>query len=352
MKRIHDNQNNIEQLRNVLPNSWGTIGPRFVEASEAIAAHFSMKHGLLLFSVSAALETILRGWNISYGDEVIVASWSDPLDSMVTAAVGATPVFADVCPDTFTLSAAQLEGCLTPNTKAVIADLPAGNPCNAKALSAFCKAKGIRLILNLGDSWDTTFEGKPIASYADAAFLNLSEQKVVDLGLAGGIVTDDADSFNLFYAYHNCGRPFGDGCTLSFDSIIGGDFRVAEWQAALLVAAMPGIADTVATCRARYDEIVTLTKDGFAPIQTVENGRSSCAGVLLAPNGGDQTAALKKLSEAGYAVSAPYAAMHGQPFWSNGYFNKLTGKTVAATHSNYPNSINAASTLIFVSVEK
>ena len=241
MNYIYKTARESELLCSVIEGAWGTIGPHFLNANEDIAKHAGVCRSLVTFSVTAALETILRGKNIGFGDQVIVADWCNPIDPMTTAAVGATPVFAKTN-EQKQLSPSALETLVNQNTKAVIADLP-DNPAE---LSAFCKEKGLYFIINLSDSWGVQVDGKAIHTYADAAFVDMSQDCALDLGLAGAIITDNDEDFNLFYAYHNCGRPMGDGCTLSFDEIIGGDLRIAEFQASMIPGRLAQLEEQIA----------------------------------------------------------------------------------------------------------
>lgn len=207
---------------------WGTVGPRFLEANLALAKTFGTQYALLTFSATAALESILRGFGIGAGDEVIVGALSDPADASVVMAVGAAPRFCDSEADSSALSPFFVRSSLTPKTKAIVADLP----CDVAALRQIADEHGLKLILNLLDCAD------PRASLAHAAFVDMSVGCRVDLGLAGAAFTDSQEDFDCFYAHHNCGRPMGDGATLSFDETVGGDLRIAEWQAALLLCRM------------------------------------------------------------------------------------------------------------------
>lgn len=242
MNIINKTAQEAELLCSVAEGQWGTIGPHFLNANQVIAKHAGVKHALVTFSASAALETILRGKNIGCGDEVVIASWSDPVDSMTVAAVGATPVFANVSQENPTLTPDAIAQVLTEKTMAIIADLSA----DIAGLSAHCKEKGIYFILNLGDAWGAAQHGIPVHQYADSAFVDMSEGCALDLGLAGAIITDSEEDFPLFYAYHNCGRPMGDGATLSFDEIIGGDLRVCEWQSVMIPGRLAQLEEKIA----------------------------------------------------------------------------------------------------------
>ena len=331
MKCFAHTQQEAETLTAVLPGAWGTVGPKFEEAGPAIAKHIGTAYGLMVFSPSAALETILRSFNIGYGDEVIVAAWSDPVDAMTAAAVGATPVFADICSHTLTLTEKTVARRITEKTRAVIADLPGGNPCDAKGLRQLCRTHGMKLIFNLDDAWTAKQEGIPLVRYADAAFVNFSKGKILDLGLAAAVVTDDVENHKLFYAYHNCGRPWGVvESTLSFDAIMGGDLRIAEWQASLLPGRLEKMAQVDAVGKTQAAAIAAVLPAGTVPVAVLPGGQAAGRGVLVV---------------SGDAGSPLYPAMHLQPFFKDPYFKKLTGCCVDYEEGNFPISSNAAKTV-------
>lgn len=326
MDYIKKTQQEADLLTAVLPNAWGTVGPKFEEAGDAIAKWLEVGYGLMVFSPSAALETILRSFDIGYGDEVIVAAWSDPVDAMVAAAVGAVPAFVDICPDTLTLSPAKAADAITDRTRAIVADIPGGNPCDAKALRALCDAKGLKLILNLSDSWSAKQDGVPLVKYADAAFVDFSQGKAIDLGLAAAVVTDDVENHKLFYAYHNCGRPWGVvESTLSFDEILGGDLRVAEWQASLLPGRVAQAVEIDALWKKQTEAAAAVLPAGAA-VAVIPGGEAAGRGILTKAAAGEVL----------------YPAMALQPFFRDAYFEKLTGTVLNHKEGDFPAAEAAA----------
>lgn len=278
-------------LLDILDHEWGTIGPKSLEAGKALASYCGLQYGLALFSASAAFEAALRGQNIGYGDQVIVAAYGDPLESMATALVGATPVFADIDPETLTVTAETAEAKITVHTRAIIMGLHAGKTAHVKAVAKLCREKGLLFILDLSDAFGAEVEGEPAAKLADLSIINMEQGKLLDVGLAGAIVCEREDVFQQCFSHHNCGRPLGVGSTLSFDKVLGSDLRIAEWQASLIGG--------------RLEQYDADWKAG-------------------------------KRSDYGFEL------MYNQPVWSSDYYKKQTGSLLEYINADYPNSIKAA----------
>ena len=137
MKNTRRDPEEKRRLLGVLDAEWGTIGPRFAEASEAAAKAAKVAFGLCVCSASAALEVILRAFNIGRGDEVIVAAWSDRFDSLTCASVGAVPAVADVDEKTLTLTPDTAAKALSDRSPIFPAAIPATPPlCLISAVRA------------------------------------------------------------------------------------------------------------------------------------------------------------------------------------------------------------------------
>ena len=342
-------------LEAVLNGAWGTIGPKSIASAELIAKRLNVNHGLLLHSASAALEAQLRALEIGYGDEVIVASYGDPIDSMTVAAVGATPVFADIDPDFVVLSPESVKKAMTSKTKAVITDIPGGNPCDAKKLADLCGESGAKLIINLGDGYDSLYDGLFLTHYAWGTVLNLSDGCAVSAGAGGAVVNNDKDAYCACFAYHNCGRAPGDGSTLVMDDILGGNMRITEWQAAMVEAGISELDDVLAKRKNNAKKISqALSSCGWlTPVPVIDKGVSS-PGALIFRYGKDKNnnlpvdTAVGELRGQGYDARRPWKAMHRQPAFASPYFQKITGRTGKYGDAGLDNSIAAEEELIWI----
>ena len=93
-----------------------------------------------------AIVLALRALGIGKGDEVITVSWTFFATAESIAAVGATPVFIDVCPDTYCMNPKLIEAEITEKTKAVLPVHFYGNSCDMDAIREICKKHKLYLI--------------------------------------------------------------------------------------------------------------------------------------------------------------------------------------------------------------
>ena len=233
----------IETELSVLESDvWGTIGTYSVSAAKALAEYSGAKYGLLCHSYDAAYEAVLRHFGARFGegqtsDATVVGEVSAPADSLVAVCVGSTPVFADVCENCGMIRPKNLEAFLESielPIRAVVLDYLVGRKDDYKLsrLYEICRARKIPLILNVGGYIGARHEGKPLTDFCDAAIFSLGKGSAIDVGMSGLVLTNDMSIFQGAFAYHNCGRGFGEGASLVMNDIVGGDLRVTEWTAA------------------------------------------------------------------------------------------------------------------------
>jgi dTDP-4-amino-4,6-dideoxygalactose transaminase len=232
-------QKEIETLNSGV---WGTIGPHATAAEKALAAQTGAAHGLICHSEGAAYETVLRYFgaglcDLPHGDAVLVGESSMPADSLGAICVGSTPLFCPVCERCGMIRPKGLEEILENAPlpiRAVVVDYFAERPVaetyKLDVISKICHDRGVRLVLMAGGCIGARHADKPLTAYADAVVYSLGQGSAVDAGGGGFVATDDPSVWGGVFAYHNCGRTPGAGCSLVMDNI-GGDMRVTEWIA-------------------------------------------------------------------------------------------------------------------------
>lgn len=226
-------QKELEILSGV---EWGTIGAHSVTAAAALAAFVNADRGLLCHSPSAAYEAVLRQCGAAHGKCVVTGELSVPMNSLVAVCIGAKPVFAPVCDACGMIKPAGLEEILTANknvccvTIDYIAKKAEKYPLDQVA--AICNNHNVPLVINAGGAFSASHCGKPLVDFATAVVYSLEKGSEIYAGKGGFIATNDSQVHSGAFAYHNCGRGFGEGSSLNIGDIVGGNLRVTEWTAA------------------------------------------------------------------------------------------------------------------------
>ena len=216
---------------------WGTINSHSITSAAALAKHVESAYGLLCHSADAAYEALIRQFGASFGDAVVTGEISWPANSLIAVCTGAAPVFAPVCEKCGMIRPNGLEEVLraNPNTKCVVLDIIPENLAEYKLDKVYeiTREFGVGLIINAGGAFSAKWNGKPLVEMADAVLYSCEEGSEIYCIKGGFIATDLEPVHSGAFAYHNCGRSFGEGCSLDIDGIVGGDLRVTEFTAVI-----------------------------------------------------------------------------------------------------------------------
>jgi dTDP-4-amino-4,6-dideoxygalactose transaminase len=129
------NKKAIDEVVKVLNSGWLTTGPRTKAFEKEITAYCGNKATICLNSATAGLETILRWFGVSEGDEVILPAYTYSATANVVIHCGATPVFVDVNADDFNINVKEIEKAITARTKVIMPVDFAGLPCDYDAIN-------------------------------------------------------------------------------------------------------------------------------------------------------------------------------------------------------------------------
>lgn len=218
----------------------GKHGPAAAQFEKRFAVYNGVKHCILCANGTISLELILRGLGIGRGDEVIIPPFTFIATASSIIYAGATPVFADIEPDTYNLSADSVSKKITPRTKAIIPVYVAGRPADLDALTKLSEETGVYLIGDAAQAVGSEWRGKAIGSYGIAASFSCQNSKNLTCG-EGGIITtnDDALSENI-QTILNGGMDKSGAYTH-----IGINHNISEWQASILNTQMDNLDEQI-----------------------------------------------------------------------------------------------------------
>ena len=150
---------------------------------------------LLTTSCTHALEMAALLLDIGPGDQVILPSFTFVSTANAFVLRGATPVFADVRPDTLNLDENRVEALVTARTKAVVAVHYAGVGCEMDGLSRIASRHNLTVVEDNAHGLFGRYRGQPLGTFGRLAALSFHETKNVTCGEGGALVINDAELY-------------------------------------------------------------------------------------------------------------------------------------------------------------
>ncbi|MFC9670021.1 DegT/DnrJ/EryC1/StrS family aminotransferase [Streptomyces sp. NPDC056949] len=212
---------------------WGGIhnGSQGESFESTLARYLGAPHVSTVSSGTAALMIALRALGIGPGDEVVVPALTYVATATAVSLAGAVPVFADIDPDTHTLSSSSLKAALSERTKAVICVHLGGHPADMDSLGTVAAAHGIPLIEDCAQSLGASWNGIKTGALGTIATFSFATTKNITAGEGGAVVTHDAGLATRIASLRDHGRPPGSP---HGHHELGWNLRLSEFQSALL----------------------------------------------------------------------------------------------------------------------
>ena len=225
-------------IQSVLNSSCFISGKPVTELETALAEYVGAKHCITCANGTDALSLAVMAWGIGKGDAVFVPDFTYFASGEIVAFAGATPIFVDVCKDTYNIDAEKLEqavltvrneGKLTP--RAVVAVDLFGLPADYEKIRAVCDKYGLLLLEDGAQGFGGRYKGKTACSFGDISTTSFFPAKPLGCyGDGGAVFTDNDEWADLIrsYAVHGKGSS-------KYDNVrVGVNSRLDTIQAALL----------------------------------------------------------------------------------------------------------------------
>jgi dTDP-4-amino-4,6-dideoxygalactose transaminase len=174
----------------------GTIrgdGPVSQRVEEYLKEWLGIDHVFLTTSCTHALEMAMIALDIGPGDEVIMPSFNFVSSGNAVVLRGATPVFAEIKPDTLNVDPEDVADKITPQTKAIIPVHYAGVGCDMKALLSLAEQHDLYVVEDAAQAIDAYYEGHPLGTMGDIGCYSFHETKNITCGEGGAFLTDSEE---------------------------------------------------------------------------------------------------------------------------------------------------------------
>ena len=217
-------------IEDVFTNMQLFLGPQSKAFEQEFATYCGCDYGVGCSSGTDALVLALRACEIGPGHEVITVANTFIATVEAIALVGATPVFVDIDPETYTMDWTQLSRVLTPRTRAIVPVHLYGHPVEMQPVLEFAQEHGLWVIEDASQAHGAIYHGQRVGSMGDIGCFSLYYSKNLGAyGEAGICVTRDnelAESLRML-------RDHGSRVRYHHE-VLGTNARLDELQAAVL----------------------------------------------------------------------------------------------------------------------
>ncbi|MDB5978058.1 MAG: perosamine synthetase [Nevskia sp.] len=234
----------IGYVTDAVTNAWYASHNIYHEKFErAFAEHLGLAHAIALPSCTSAIHLSLLALGIGPGDEVVVPELTWIATAAPISQVGALPIFADVDPETWCLSAAAFEAAITPRTRAVIpVDLYGGMP-DWSAIQAIAAAHDIAIIEDAAEGVGARYESRPAGSFGATGVFSFHGSKTLTTGEGGLVATDDPALHQRMLFLRDHGR--GPGDRMFHNAEVAYKYKMSSMQAALGLAQLERLPELI-----------------------------------------------------------------------------------------------------------
>jgi perosamine synthetase len=214
-------------------------GPMVHAVEDEFCARFGSRYAVSMNSAASGIHAAVAAALCGLGDEVIIPPYTMSTTATSVACTNATPVFADVRPDTFCIDVEDVKRKLSPRTKAIIAVNLFGGPAPLLELRKLADERGLVLIEDNAQAPGATVAGKCAGTVGHIGIFSLNCHKTIQSGEGGIVVTDDeilADRLRLFRNHGEVVQALRGTTLPGFEGLLGYNYRLTELQAAIALA--------------------------------------------------------------------------------------------------------------------
>jgi dTDP-4-amino-4,6-dideoxygalactose transaminase len=214
---------------------WGELtGDKVTTFAARFAEYQGAAYGVCVPNGTMAIQLGLRALGVGPGDEVITTPYTFIATASAALLLGAKPVFADIDPATCNIDPACIAAAITPRTKAIVPVHIAGQPADMDGVLAVAREHGLRVLEDACQAWGAEWDGRRVGAIGDLGCFSFQAGKNINAGEGGIVVTNDPELAELCWSLHNVGRIRGGEWYQH--EILGWNFRMTEWQGAVLLA--------------------------------------------------------------------------------------------------------------------
>ena len=266
-------EDDVKAVAEALTDDLITCGPRVAALEKKLCEVTGAKFAVAVSNGTAALHCACIAAGIGAGDEVITSPITFAASANCAVYVGATPVFADIDPETYNIDPDSIEAHITDKTKAVVAVAYTGQSVEYDRIQKICDKHGLILITDAAHAIGTKYNGQPVGSIGDMTCFSFHPVKTVTSGEGGAITTNDPELYRKLRlaSQHGIVRNpdelvhESDGAWYYEMQELGFNYRLTDIQSALLISQL----NKLQKFSDRRKEIVNKYNEAFKDVPEI-----------------------------------------------------------------------------------
>jgi perosamine synthetase len=231
----HEEKYVLDAVRSGWISSLGQYVTRF---EEQFARFCGVDHAISVSNGTVALHLALHALGIGPSDEVIVPSLTFVASANAVRYTGASPVFADVDPQTWCIDVEDAAGLVTARTKAIMPVHLYGHPANMSGVNALAAAHGLQVIEDAAEAHGAAIDGRIVGGIGRIGSFSFYANKIITTGEGGMLTTDDGQLAARCRMLRDHAMP---PQKRYWHEEVGFNYRMTNLQAAVGVAQMERI---------------------------------------------------------------------------------------------------------------
>ena len=221
--------NEQRYVAEAVSSTWISGGPFIERFEDEFSKYCGARHAMTSSNGTTALHMAFLALGVGPGDEVIVPGFAFMAAANVALHVGAKPVFTEVDPATWCMTAGEVERHISPKTKLIVPVHTYGNVCPMDQIMALANTNSIAVLEDAAEAFGSRYKNRLAGCQGVIGTFSFHATKTITTGEGGMVITDSGELHERLYLFRNHGMLR----TRYWHELPGHNFRMTNMQAAL-----------------------------------------------------------------------------------------------------------------------
>ena len=333
----------LDFVNEAVTSGWVSSAGSFIGRFEKLFAEYcDAKYAFATTSGTSALHLALESLDITFGDEVIVPTFSFIATANAVSYNGAKPIFVDSENTTWNIAPELIEAAVSEKTKAIIPVHLYGHPAKMDAILQVASKYNLSVIEDAAEAHGALYKGRKVGNIGTMGCFSFYGNKTITTGEGGMIVTDNVEAADRLKLLRDHGMSSKHRY---LHTVLGYNYRMTNLQAALGVAQLnkiESLLDAKNQIAVRYNKLLKTIPGINLPTDSEWAVRSTWLYTLTVDKdlfGKTRDELMVFLDSCGIDTRPAFPPMHMQPIYNTGQSLPIAEK-LSETGISLPSSVN------------